>query len=656
MGKDNPQIIPSLVIHKLSQAQYDRERDAGRLDPNAIYLTPEEDIVLETEISKNSTDQQIPSAKAVYNSETRSKEYAAQAVSEVANDLGKQISEVADDLGKQISESTQAANTKFDEIDSQLANVYTKSETDEDISELNTNLNALETELDQHKNAVEAEHTNIKAGFANADSALQSAFETADAQIKIDYEAADASILSEAKKYTDEQSKIITPDNLSVYTKEQTDALLKTINDTLAKKANLDEQNRVVSNELPSYVDDVLEYTSLNDFPVSGETGKIYIDLTDNLAYRWGGSGYAVISPSLALGETNTTAYRGDLGKAAYAHSQITSGNPHKVSLSELGVNVKATEINYLNGATKNIPTAITNLETKTNSNATAIAQTKLDYADADSALKTEINSNLNNKVDKVSGKGLSTNDYTTEEKNKLAGIAEGADAVTFTQSLTSGTKVGVLNINGTNYTLYAPTDTNTTYSVVSTSADGLAPKRDGSTSKYLRADGTWATPPDSNTVTTVETSGSGNAITSISATNGKVTATKGSTFLTAHPKITKSPDDATAVNPPATGSFTVIDSITRDGNGHVTKINTKTVTLPFDYNTDTSVTCGPRTSGTKIYLTGAVGAVNGQLSYDSKIYLDTTDGRLAATSFKIGEGCNLVYDSTNKCVSFQFI
>jgi hypothetical protein len=36
--------------------------------------------VLETEISKNSTDKQIPSAKAVYDSETRSKEYAAQAI------------------------------------------------------------------------------------------------------------------------------------------------------------------------------------------------------------------------------------------------------------------------------------------------------------------------------------------------------------------------------------------------------------------------------------------------------------------------------------------------------------------------------------------------------------------------------------------------
>lgn len=45
--------------------------------------------------------------------------------------------------------------------------------------------------------------------------------------------------------------------------------------------------------------------------------------------------------------------------------------------------------------------------------------------------------------------------------------------------------------------------DNNTTYSVVSTTADGLAPKRDGSTTKFLRADGTWAVPPDNNTTYT---------------------------------------------------------------------------------------------------------------------------------------------------------
>lgn len=44
------------------------------------------------------------------------------------------------------------------------------------------------------------------------------------------------------------------------------------------------------------------------------------------------------------------------------------------------------------------------------------------------SNLCTVLKTVLSNKVDKVSGKGLSTNDYTTAEKNKLAGIAAGAN------------------------------------------------------------------------------------------------------------------------------------------------------------------------------------------------------------------------------------
>ena len=89
---------------------------------------------------------------------------------------------------------------------------------------------------------------------------------------------------------------------------------------------------------LPSYVDDVLEYNSKSNFPMSGETGKIYVDISTNLTYRWGGSAYVEISPSLALGETSGTAYRGDYGAIAYAHSQKRSGNPHGVTKSDIGL------------------------------------------------------------------------------------------------------------------------------------------------------------------------------------------------------------------------------------------------------------------------------------------------------------------------------
>lgn len=79
--------------------------------------------------------------------------------------------------------------------------------------------------------------------------------------------------------------------------------------------ANLSNNGKVPANQLPSYVDDVLEYGTFNTFPVTGEDGKIYVAQDTNLTYRWSGTRYVEISQSLALGETSSTAYPGDKGK-----------------------------------------------------------------------------------------------------------------------------------------------------------------------------------------------------------------------------------------------------------------------------------------------------------------------------------------------------
>jgi len=55
---------------------------------------------------------------------------------------------------------------------------------------------------------------------------------------------------------------------------------------------------KVPAINLPSYVDDVEEYADLASFPVTGETGKIYVALDTNKTYRWSGSIYVEISPS----------------------------------------------------------------------------------------------------------------------------------------------------------------------------------------------------------------------------------------------------------------------------------------------------------------------------------------------------------------------
>ena len=114
--------------------------------------------------------------------------------------------------------------------------------------------------------------------------------------------------------------------------------------------AELDNAGKVPSSQLPSYVDDVIEgyldsgtfyEDSAHTIPITPESGKIYVDLHTNTTYRWGGSAYIQISESLALGETSTTAYRGDRGKTAYDHSQITNGtNPHNTTANNINLNV----------------------------------------------------------------------------------------------------------------------------------------------------------------------------------------------------------------------------------------------------------------------------------------------------------------------------
>ena len=89
--------------------------------------------------------------------------------------------------------------------------------------------------------------------------------------------------------------------------------------------ATLDTNGKVPSSQLPSYVDDVIEgyyYNSklyneaAHTTEISGESGKIYIDLHTEKTYRWTGTKFGVISETIALGETSSTAYAGDKGKA----------------------------------------------------------------------------------------------------------------------------------------------------------------------------------------------------------------------------------------------------------------------------------------------------------------------------------------------------
>lgn len=125
-------------------------------------------------------------------------------------------------------------------------------------------------------------------------------------------------------------------------------AIASTLKGAANGVAELDSSGKVPQSQLPSYVDDVLEYNSNSDFPVTGETGKIYVNKTENTSWRWSGSIYVQIKGDLALGETSSTAYYGDKGKIAYDHSQtphaITDATKVEASLINGNIKIDGTE------------------------------------------------------------------------------------------------------------------------------------------------------------------------------------------------------------------------------------------------------------------------------------------------------------------------
>lgn len=62
--------------------------------------------------------------------------------------------------------------------------------------------------------------------------------------------------------------------------------------------AGLNASGKVPRSQLPGYTDDVLEYDTLGDFPVTGTTGKLYIALDTGLTYYWTGAVYALSGSS----------------------------------------------------------------------------------------------------------------------------------------------------------------------------------------------------------------------------------------------------------------------------------------------------------------------------------------------------------------------
>lgn len=145
--------------------------------------------------------------------------------------------------------------------------------------------------------------------------------------------------LSPGADYTKESSWILIGDTSELNNKVQEFIDSKGAPNGLA---SLNESGIIPSAQLPSYVDDVIEVDTFSNLPGTGESGKIYIVQDTNLTYRWSGTDYVEISKSLALGETSSTAYPGDKGKATTDKLNKTS---NKVVVGPTTVNPSTDKI-----------------------------------------------------------------------------------------------------------------------------------------------------------------------------------------------------------------------------------------------------------------------------------------------------------------------
>ena len=199
--------------------------------------------------------------------------------------------------------------------------------------------------------------------------------------------------------------------------------------------AGLDANGLVPTSQLPSYVDDVLEYSSTSAFPATGSSGKIYVATNTNLTYRWSGSAYVEISPSLALGTTSSTAFRGDYGNSAYAHAVTNKGSAfssglYKITTNSEGHVTAATAVAKADITGLGIPGSDTNTHRPIQVNGTQI------LGDNTTALNLKAGTN----VTVTNSSGTVTFAATDTTYSAGTGLSLSGTTINHSNSVTSGT------------------------------------------------------------------------------------------------------------------------------------------------------------------------------------------------------------------------
>lgn len=197
--------------------------------------------------------------------------------------------------------------------------------------------------------------------------------------------------------------------------------------------AQLDSSGKIPAAQLPSYVDDILEgtyvsstvFNNLSSTAYPPETGKIYVDTTTNLQYRWSGASYVIISSSLALGETSSTAYPGDKGKAVTdaltSHSSDTV--KHITSTERTNWNNAVSKVNGISAGAEVNQNAFSNVVI---GSSTVSADSKTDTLTL--VAGTGITLSADTTTDTITINGTAIYTLPTATSSSLGGVKSGTD------------------------------------------------------------------------------------------------------------------------------------------------------------------------------------------------------------------------------------
>ena len=209
---------------------------------------------------------------------------------------------------------------------------------------------------------------------------------------------------------------------------------------------------------LPGYVSDVYEYATKANFPTTGEENKIYVDKTTNLTYRWGGSSYVEISPSLAIGTTASTAAKGNHTHSFTPAGTIavqtagTTNNTLKPVTAKTVVTGATFNTVVTGGTTTDVPniskkTVVTGVTKKTVVTGTSVADEVMSFTTGDSVTVST--------GDSVTV-GTAIKAYTTLTTG-VSGSATTGDSVTLGSAVTVKTGDAAYKFTGTAGTTGTP-------------------------------------------------------------------------------------------------------------------------------------------------------------------------------------------------------